>query len=165
MKKGAVIKLMTELGVIIMGVLIALLAENEWSDFKDRTQGREYIVRLVEEAEAQSASSEADRFLASQACASGHAILGHLNGTDPIPDPAAILRHAVNTAAYSSYQYQRSTYDDLVSTGGLGLIGDATLRERIIRSYNELDGLISFRPLRQDPYRSAVLRVLPPEYV
>jgi hypothetical protein len=52
-------------------------------------------------------------------------------------EQAAFLRSVVLAALYSNPRYQRATHDDLIGTGGLSLIEDATLRARIVGAYTE----------------------------
>jgi len=83
-----------------------------------------------------------------------------LEGKMPLADEALLV------AAYRATQYRNrnrrgSTYDELVSTGNIGLVRDATLRETAIRLYNlaTFDNLV--REGLQSRYREAFRMDLP----
>lgn len=159
-------KALAELAVIVLGVLIALLAESTWQDYRDRAEGRKYVARLAEEARANLAVLEGDRSWAAYACSSARSALSQLQGSEGDFDPAELLHSVVLASLYRNPEYQRVTHDDLVGTGGLSLIDDALLRSRIISAYTNFFGrLDAWRPPKDGPLRTAVLRTLPGEFI
>jgi hypothetical protein len=57
-----------------------------------------------------------------------------LVGTAPLSDEA-LLVSAYRATQYRAAAQRRATYDELISTGTIGLIGDAALRETAMRVY------------------------------
>lgn len=166
MKKGDVGKAIAELGVIVLGVLIALFAESAWNDRQDSLQGRQYASRMSLELNKNLDYLQNDIRWTHQACNSAEMALAEMRDTDGAPDPAMMLRLFVSAAAFPAPDYHRATYDDLIATGRLSLIDDAALREQIVYVYTEfLESLSAWRPPKDTELRSAVVRTLPSEYI
>jgi hypothetical protein len=166
MNKGAVGKAIAELGVIVVGVLIALFAESAWNDRQDRLKGRQYAARMSLELNKNLDHLQNDLRWTLQACNSAEAALAKMRDTDGTPDPAMMLRLFVSVATFPAPEYHRATYDDLIATGRLSLIDDAVLREQIVYVYTEFfESLSAWRPPKETELRLAVVRTLPPEYI
>lgn len=166
MNQSSVKTALGELTIIVLGVLIALFAESAWNDFRDRAEGRSYLARLAVEAKRNLEVLEQDRSWAQYSCASARSALSSLRDPEDEQDPIAFLRSAVLTSLYSNPRYQRATHDDLVGTGGLSLIDDAVLREKIIAAYTEFfESLDAWRPPKDAPIRTVTIRTLPGEFV
>lgn len=58
-----------------------------------------------------------------------------LDGTSPLPDEA-LLVSTYRATQYKQGLRRRSTYDELISTGAIGLIRDQRLRDTAMRLYN-----------------------------
>jgi len=72
---------------------------------------------------------------------------------------------AVAAMVHRGYQFRRSTFDDLVETGSLALIGENELREQIVETYTFLEAHRVWRPTIESPFRTAVIGVLPGEFI
>ena len=154
-----------ELLVIVAGVLIALVVENQWSQYGDRVDAREYLVRLAAELDDNREWLEVDVDWATQACTSAQATLEYARSPSPDAVPDEVLRYAVSAAMHASGGAARTTYDDLVNTGHLSLIEDVDLRRVISEAYGAFEGRETWRPTVDDPFRLAVLRTLPFDFV
>jgi hypothetical protein len=166
MSQSSVKTALGELTIIVLGVLIALFAESAWNDYQDRVEGRRYLARLAVEAKENLEVLGQDRSWAQYSCASARSAWSSLRDPEDEQDPAAFLRSAVLTSLYANPRYQRVTYDDLVGTGGLSLINDAILRAKIIAAYTEFfESLDAWRPPKDAPIRTVVIRTLPGEFV
>ncbi len=155
-----------ELTIIVLGVLIALFAESAWNDYQDRAEARRYLARLAIEARENLEVLREDESWAQYSCSSAKTALSLLRIPEDRQDPAAFLRSAVLAGLYSNPRYQRVTLDDLVGTGGLSLISDAVLRAKIITAYTEFfESLDAWRPPKDAPLRTVVIRSLPGEFV
>ena len=155
-----------ELIVIVAGVLIALLAESAWNDYKDRVEGRAYVSRLSVELQKNLDYLDNDIAWTEQACYSTESALAQLRDVDSAPEPALLLRLAVSAATYPSSEYQRATYDDLIGTGSLSLIVDDLLRGQTVSVYTEFfESLSAWRPPKNSSIREAAVRTLPSEYI
>lgn len=166
MSQSSVKAALGELVIIVLGVLIALSAESAWNDFIDRAEGRSYLARLAVEAKGNLEVLEQDKSWAQYSCASARTALSSLRDPEYEQDPIVFLRSAVLTSLYANPRYQRATHDDLVATGGLSLIDDAILRAKIISAYTEFfESLDAWRPPKDAPIRTVVIRTLPGEFV
>jgi len=128
---------LAELITIIVGVLIALLA-NDWRDtVKDRAEARAYEARLD-----QAVASDIEQYTraAEQAAAIDSAaveVLAVYRGQDPAAGDGKEFVEAVLEASWMPPPaVSRDTYDDLVSTGSLGLL-PVTVREAISAYYGQ----------------------------
>lgn len=165
MKNQSVRNGIAELGIIVLGVLIALLAESGWNDYKGRMEGRAYVSRLSTELKINLEYLDNDIKWTQQACNSTETALVQIRGVEA-PDQALILRLAVSAATYPSPEYQRVTYDDLIATGNLSLIEDSILREQIVSVYTGFfESISAWRPPKDTDLRKAVVRTLPSEYI
>ena len=67
--------------------------------------------------------------------ANANRAIGVLDGNTTLPDEA-LLVSAYRATQYKQGLRRRSTYDELISTGSIGLIRDQTLRDTAVRLYN-----------------------------
>jgi hypothetical protein len=88
--------------------------------------------------------------------------VGALDGTRSLPDEA-LLVSAYRASQYKQGLRRRSTYDELISTGTIGLIRDQRLRDTAMRIYNvqTFDNMV--REGMQSRYREAFRMSLPNE--
>lgn len=148
-----------DLAIVVLGVLIATQVSN-WNEARiERNQGSDYRLRLVADLRA----NETD-LLERQAYYSGmrkhaEAALAALqrpaNGDD-----AAFLVDAYMASHTLRRESKRFTYDELVSTGRFGQIGEPALREQVMDYYVDLEAngaLFRFVP----PYRDHIRAVMP----
>ena len=159
------VKLIKEFLVIVSGVLVALVLESAWQDWMDQRLVGNYIQRLQEEVEFNLAELELDRRWTGVGCESGQSAYDALwdeeieSSTQPV-----LLLDLFVTALNREPLYRTTTYQDLVSTGRLSLIGDSKLREQIISFYEGREAQEVWRPKLDNPYRKIVLQTLPPEW-
>jgi len=83
-----------------------------------------------------------------------------LDGSAELQDEALLIS-AYRATQYKQRLRRRSTYDELISTGSIGLIRDQTLRETAMRLYNSptIENLV--REGMQSRYREAFRMSLP----
>jgi len=83
-----------------------------------------------------------------------------LDGTAPLADEA-LLVSAYRATQYKGRMRRRATYDELISTGTIGLVRDEALRDTAMRLYNSptLDNLA--REGVESRYRQAFRMALP----
>jgi len=166
MKNSSIRKALGELTVIVLGVLIALFAESAWNDYQDRAKGRTYIGRLSDEIKTNVDRLSHDTAWSKMSCTSIETALVEIRSEENQQDSALALRHASYAAMYVNAEYQRVTYDDLIETGNLALISDASLREDIVSAYTIFfEALDAWRPSKESALRTTVLRTVPGEYI
>ena len=124
-----------ELVVVVAGVFIGLQAsnwnENRQTDAKAAVFTQHLVEDLREEAWGYQLMIEYNQ----QVRASADRAEGALTGAVPLDDEALLV------AAYRASQYKqkirrRATYDELISTGAIGLIRDRQLRDLAMRVYS-----------------------------
>lgn len=166
MKNNSIKTALGELTVIVLGVLIALFAESAWNDYQDRTKARTYLGRLSDEIKTNVEFLSHDTAWTKMSCTSIETALAQIRSEEDQQDSALALRHASFAAMYVNAEYQRVTYDDLIETGNLALISDASLREDIVSTYTIFfEALDAWRPSKESALRTAVLRTVPGEYI
>ena len=86
--------------------------------------------------------------------------VGALDGTVPASDEALLIS-AYRATQYKQKLRRRATYDELISTGTIGLIRDQELRDTAMRVYNmpTLDNTV--REGMQSRYREAFRMIVP----
>lgn len=124
-----------ELAVVVVGVFIGLQASN-WNQQRE-TDGRAAVFsqRLASDLRAEAWGYEMDVGYYGTVVANARQAADALSGASPLSDEALLV------AAYRASQYngnirRRSTYDELTSTGEIGLIRDVATRDLAVRLYN-----------------------------
>jgi hypothetical protein len=154
-------RLVGEFTVIVLGVLVALFMESAWEDRQERQLSEEYVERLREEARLNRGEFSLDvGFNAVNCQAAGDAFEGLSEGSQASSED--LLRSIWITALNRTPRYRRTTYEDLVASGRIGIIREAEVRDRIIDYYTY--DLGASRPVREDDYRRNVLATLPPDW-
>ena len=86
--------------------------------------------------------------------------VGALDGTVPVSDEV-LLVSAYRATQYKNKPRRRATYDELLSTGALGLIADRSLRDTAMRVYNMPTIEMLVREGMSSRYREAFRMTLP----
>ena len=119
-----------EFTVIVLGVLVALFMESAWEDRQERQLAEEYLDRLREETRLNRDEFALDvGFNAVNCRAAGDAFTG-LHEDSPAPSED-LLRSIRVTALNRTPRYRRTTCEDLVASGRIGIIREAAVRDRI----------------------------------
>ena len=155
-----------ELLVVVVGLLLGLEL-NDWSnDLKDRQLEQVYYEQLILDLEADVARGERSMQTADRLAAMGNLV--YSAATQEIPDGVddGDLARALVLAGYAERPLiTRHTYDELINTGGLRLIGDTDLKRALSIYYSrseysrQWDELIQHEQMR---YRDAIRGVLTP---
>jgi hypothetical protein len=133
-----------EFVLLVLGVFLGIQVANWNAEREDRRKGDGFARKLVADMRAEHWRY---RFLLEyhrDVHAAAESTLGALNGTAPLPD-AALLVQAYRASQYKQGASSRATYDELVSTGNLGLIADERLRQVAGRLYSitTIDNLVN----------------------
>jgi len=91
-------KAITDLVVIVLGVLIALFAKNQWGAFRDGREAHEYLERLSAELVTNRALLDGDVAWVAAACAATEATLDGVR--EPDSEAEALLRLATSAAIH-----------------------------------------------------------------
>ncbi|MDT8439893.1 MAG: hypothetical protein RQ729_12890 [Wenzhouxiangellaceae bacterium] len=146
--------------IVVVGVFIGIQVAN-WNDARrDRQLGAEYTVRLIADLEQ---DLSAARTLASyyddvtEAIKDADRLL-----SQPDPDPKALVVAAYRASEFSTNPSSRATWDQVVSSGHLGLLPDAAI-ESGLSDYYRFTGSVeeTLARLQDTPYRRAVRSLIP----
>ena len=149
-----------EFVIVVLGIFIGLRVSN-WN--QERTLGRQaanFAKRLEADLREEDWAYQLQIAYNREVLANAQRAASALEGTITISDESLLI------CAYRATQYKqrlrrRSTYDELIATGTIGLIRDQTLRETAIRFYNMpvIDNTV--REGMQSRYREAFRMSVP----
>ena len=131
------LRVVAEVSIIVVGVLIALAAEGWREAASDRALTRTYVAGLSADLRLDSADYVRflePNYLPAQAVAADSLIV-ILGDPTVIAEPATVLRFLRELLYLPSATKGRATFDDLVSSGRLGLIEDPNLRGALVKYY------------------------------
>lgn len=150
----------TELAIVVAGVFFAIQAANWNDDRLEREKGRLFAERLIADIRKDLDSSRALVSYYEAVIESGERAVEQLNA-ETIDDPSAFIIDAYRATEYNHRSRTRVTFDEIVSTGSLGLI-PASARQAGIVDYFAYDNSLAMREaVRSSPYRLRVRSILP----
>jgi hypothetical protein len=151
--------------IIVIGVLVAL-AVDRWNQSRDeRAQEREYLERLYEDVQADTAtlSSILAGLVEKQESLES---LAELTDGDPrsVADTADLINALATGTDYGWIipPLRTVTFEDLTSTGNLGLIQEATVRAAVIEYYQNALHRANRVERRGTAYAPMVYSLVPP---
>jgi len=163
LKFGQALKLLAELGLIILGVLIALAGDSWWNQREDRRLEREYLaqlgIELVATDSALTFAINSDSLMAEDVRAL-QAVL--VSGEQPPASDSAWVR-GVYSLAFEDISLDLGTLGTLFQTGDIRLIRSRTIRTGLgsleARLASHLPVLRSLEELSYAQYRDQILEV------
>jgi hypothetical protein len=149
-----------ELVIVVLGVFIGMQVSN-WNQERDTDQrAAVFTQHLLEDLREEAWGYQLMIEYNQQVRANAERAEGALTGEVPLDDEALLV------AAYRATQYKqklrrRATYDELISTGTIGLIRDRTLRDLAMRVYSmpTIDNIV--REGIESQYREAFRMTVP----
>lgn len=133
-----------ELVVVILGVFIGLQAANWNENRKTDERAADFTQRLRADLREEAWSYEYQIGYSDEVVANAKRAADALSSKTPLSDEALLV------AAYRATQFvfnvrRRATYDELTSTGEIGLIRDPALRDLVMRLYTFpiFDGILA----------------------
>jgi len=151
--------------IIVIGVLVAL-AVDRWNQSRDeRVEESEYLERLYEDVQADTATLSS--ILAGlKEKQESLELLADLPVDSPLaaPDTADFLAALATGTNYGWIipPLRTVTFEDLTSTGNLGLIRDATVRASVIEYYQNALHRANRIERRSTAYATTIYSLLPP---
>jgi hypothetical protein len=149
-----------DLAIVVLGVFIGLQVSN-WNQARATDQqAAVFTAHLVEDLREEDWGYQFLIAYNREVLANAERAAGALEGTAPLADEA-LLVSAYRATQYKQRLRRRSTYDELISTGTIGLIRDRGLRDTAMRLYNvpTFENLV--REGMQSRYREAFRMTLP----
>lgn len=149
-----------ELVIVILGVFIATQVSNWNQERATNEQAAIFTAHLKEDLREEDWGYQMMIQYHREVLANAERAVGALDGTAPTSDEA-LLVSAYRATQYKQKLRRRATYDELISTGTIGLIRDRALRDTAMRVYNmpTLDNTV--REGMQSRYREAFRMSLP----
>lgn len=158
-----ILRLASEFTVIVVGVLVALLAESAWQERGERAEERDVMRRIEDEIRSDSLRLAGTREWLDFAVPAAQRSQEILAGRDTLPTTGALaLLYAaatVNTPTALVF-----TWDELRETGRTGLIEDEGVRRTLRLYYWASDRLEKWREELPERYRAMALGSFPTDY-
>jgi hypothetical protein len=131
--KSGWLKLILELFVVFIGVSAGFLFDNYREDRSDRKLEEKYLESFYNDVLADSVEIQ-DMLLSSEnnIDISGRTVEAMQRGTYTNDSALAVLGLM---ATYNNLNLENATYESVVNSGNLGLIGDFSIREQIVYYY------------------------------
>lgn len=149
-----------ELVIVVLGVFIGMQASNWNAEREDNKKSAVFTARLKADLRGEDWIYQFLIVYNREVLANANRAVDALEGKTALPDEALLV------SAYRATQYRQrnrrgSTYNELISTGTIGLIHDQTLRDTAMALYNlaTFDNLV--REGSQSRYREAFRMSLP----
>jgi hypothetical protein len=151
-----------ELVIVILGVFIGTQVSNWNQERATDRQAAVFTQHLKEDLREEDWGYQLIIQYNREVLASAVRAVNALDGTVPATDDV-LLVSAYRATQYKQKLRRRATYDELISTGTIGLISDRALRDTAMRVYNmpTLDNTV--REGMQSRYREAFRMALPNE--
>ena len=147
-----------DLAIVFAGVFLGMQANN-WNEKRlDHERGREYRLRLIHDLEANQEDFRQRGDYYRQVHDLGYAALQDLRRPHSA-DPTAFLFNAYKATSILPRSTQRSTYQEILSAGASGTLGDEMLRQQIANYYFGLEttnAIIATSPPYRDRLRSGM---------
>ena len=146
--------------IVVLGVFLGLQVNN-WNEARSAsTLGQDYTVRLIADLEKDLAGSQIQSGYYAQVLVSIETADQFLASSDP--DPKALVAAAYRASEFSSNPTNRATWDQVVSSGHLGLLPNEAIASGLSDYYKFQDENNETNSLLQGtPYRLAVRSLIP----
>lgn len=146
--------------IVVGGVFIGIQVSN-WNDARaDVRRGAEFTEQLTDDLRMEAWSYARLIGYHREVLAEAERAVGALEGQHDLPDEALVIS-AYRATQYINHQRSITTYEELTSTGAMGLIRDAAVRNTAVRLYTTP----AFAQLEQEsvgsPYRAHFRTSLP----
>lgn len=160
MKKLPWARLLAEFGVIVVGVLVALLVESAWQERGERAEEREVLARIEAELVLDSAiiQDDLDWFAQSvRVLEEARAVLRRESDLAPAPALAVVFTAGLRRTDVRGAR----TFDDLLASGRLSLIEDPDTRQALMSFYGDFDYALANRVALPSEVRRRVTAAVP----
>ena len=149
-----------ELVIVVLGVFIGMQVSNWNAEREEVQRGTVFSVRLTEDLREEDWGYQLLISYGRQTLIHANRAVDALDGSAPLDDEALLIS-AYRATQYKQKLRRRGTYDELISTGTIGLIRDSRLRETAIRLYNSATIDNMAREGLASRYREAFRMTLP----
>lgn len=149
-----------EILIVVVGVFLGIQAANWNDDRLEREEGRLFAERLAADIRKDLDSRRALVSYYEAVIKSAEQTVKRLN-SESIDDPEAFVVDAYRATEYNRISPTRATFDEIVSTGNLGLLPASARQAGIIEYYAYDNSLVARQAVVASPYRLRVRSTLP----
>lgn len=146
--------------IVVLGVFVATQVADWSAREADRRRGEAYVQRLIQDLESDLVgrrSGLAYYDAVNEGAQQENALL-----RETAPDPRALVLAAYRATEYSYNPATRATWDEIVSSGDIGLLPSNAVP--ILTRYHSIDLSLDTRDImRSSPYRARVRGIIPYE--
>lgn len=133
-----------EIFLVVIGILIALQVNN-WNEWrKDRVQEENYLERLIIELESDSLRLEGAINLTNYKIDQAKFLINNIAPEVQLSDSSVFVENAFLVGRGGSFMPYLPAYQELVSSGDMGLIQNEEIVNVISRYINRVEGFESF---------------------
>lgn len=151
-----------ELVVVVLGVFIGVQASNWNADREQDQKSAVFTERLKDDLRFEAWNYQAQTDYSAQAQTNAQRAVDALTGRAPLSDEALLVA-AYRATQFNGSSRRRATYDELSSTGEIGLIRDKALRTLAMDVYTQPQIDQIDRHGQESEYRKAFRMALPYE--
>ena len=145
--------------IVVLGVFVATQVTN-WNEEREaRARAAVYSERLAGDLRYEAWQTEYLIAYYSEVLVNAERAVGALTGGPGLSDEQLVIS-AYRASQYLFYGTRRATYDEMVSTGDIGLIADQRLRETALTLYSDPTINMITEDARNSAYRIAFRRAL-----
>lgn len=149
-----------ELIIVVLGVFLGIQAAN-WNDARlQQREGREISERLIVDLRRDLNSRQILVNYYQAVFESAERTVDRLN-SDSIDNPSAFVIDLYRSTEYAHRPATRATYEEIISTGKLGLISPEARQAGFVDYYRYDNSLAMRQAVRASPYRHTVRSALP----
>jgi hypothetical protein len=152
--------IVVELVIVVVGVFFGIQAANWNADRLDQEQGRLITERLLVDLRKDLVARRTLVTYYQAVFDSAERTVTRLNA-DSVQDPLAFVVDAYRASEYAHQPTTHATYDEIVSTGKLGLIPEAARQAGFVDYYIDDFSEGTRDALEDSPYRYRIRRLLP----
>lgn len=147
--------------IVVLGVFLGMQANNWNEERLDRKRGEQYRHRLIDDLAANQEDFRQRIVYYRQVRDLGYAALRHLRRPDS-DDPVAFLNDAYKATHILPRSAQRATFQEIVSAGAMGSLGEGSIRQKVMSYYSGLD-MMNATTATLPPYRDRLRSIMPYE--
>jgi len=145
---------------IIVSILVAFAIDAWWQERQEQEMGRQFTERLLSDLQNDYESRTTLVAYYQAVIDSANRTVSRL-GKRSIDDPAEFVIDAYRATEYAHRPQTRAAFDEIVSSGSLGLIPAAARQAGIVDYYRYDNSLAMREAVRASPYRARVRRLIP----
>ncbi len=126
-----------DVAIVVVGIFLGFQADNWYQARQDRQLEQEYMVRLLEDLQADLAETDGREATVQQRLDFVKLLEASIDDESVVrKDPTTYIKALSEGYYVTSFERNRFTFDELVSTGNLSLVDDNRLRQSMHEYYD-----------------------------